>query len=79
MKISKIHFPKLARTTALTVPFLFSSVLSKGQIQENKQDVFIKSNPLEVVTDSISTSPAVIIADQCVYPAVVVDLSEKYL
>ena len=77
MKISKVQIPSFIKNIALTAPLLFATnnVLAQNSL---KQDVFEKSEKINY-TDKTSFSPKVKIDGNTVYPAIVVDISEKKL
>lgn len=81
MKVSSIHVPKLVKTAALTLPLMLAPAITRGQINNSQQDIFIKTTSADepLLTDSISIAPVVQIGDDYKYMAAVVDLSEKTL
>lgn len=82
MKINRINTYQLAKSCKnilLTTPFLFFS--SKVSSLENspQKDVFISEDYIENVynNDTLNVSPALKVANDTVYPALVVDKSER--
>ena len=81
MKILNLQAPKLVKSLMLTTPLLLATPSLRAQSIELQQDVFYKSNELfiEEPADSILLSPEVKVANDTIYPAVVVDISEGKL
>lgn len=80
MKVMKVQIPNLIKSALLTTPLLFATQSTVAQVGLQK-DVFEKEpkSRKELVEDPNAISPTVKIAGKKVYPALVVDLSEKQL
>lgn len=81
MKVLNVHIPRIVKNIAVTAPLMLATPLLKAQSQELQADVFEKTESVELINSADSTllSPGVIVGDDLVYPAVVVDLSEGRL
>lgn len=81
MKIMNIQPQKFVKSLALVTPLLLTTPALKAQTFELKQDSFYKSNELliEEPADSMLLSPEVKVANDTIYPAIVVDISERKL
>ena len=78
MKIMNIQPQKFVKSLALVTPLLLTTPALKAQTFELEQDSFYKSNELliEEPADSMLLSPEVKVANDTIYPAIVVDISE---
>ncbi|MBE7711914.1 MAG: hypothetical protein E7Z92_07240 [Cyanobacteria bacterium SIG31] len=78
MKVSKVQIPSFIKNVALTVPLLLATNSIKAQNNNLEKDVFEKSKKIRTV-DKNTFSPAVKIDGKAIYPALVVDISDKTL
>lgn len=78
MKISKVQIPTLIKNVALTAPLLLATNPIKAQ-NNLEYDVFQKTEITKTIASPNELSPAVKIDGKKVYPAIVVDLSDKQL
>ena len=78
MKISKIQIPTFVKNLAITAPLLLSTQALIAQTNQQQEDVFIKSEEIDIDRKD-ELSPRLRVAGQDVYPALVIDLSEKQL
>ena len=80
MKVMKVQIPNLIKNVMLTAPLLLATqgVVAQTGLQK---DVFEKEPKCkrELIEDPNAVSPMIRIAGKKVYPALVVDLSEKQL
>ena len=81
MKISNVQFHSLIKKVAITAPVLFATQVAVAQKPTLTQDVFEKSENIEneILEEQGLISPEIFVAGETVYPAIVVDLSEKQL
>lgn len=80
MKVMKVQIPNLIKNVALTAPLFLATqgVVAQRTLQKDVFEKEPKSNNELVNTDNVSF-PAVKIAGTTVYPALVLDLSEKQM
>ena len=79
--INNIHIPKVVKAMAVATPLLLMSPALKAQQYGLQTDVFEKTNYTTTfdAPDSMQFSPEVKVANDIIYPALVVDLSENKL
>lgn len=82
MKIAKVQqIPNLVKSFAIAAPLLFATSTIKAQSFEQKADVFEKSKQACVVNNpkSVLQVEPIVIGDEDIYPALVLDLSKGRL
>ena len=81
MKILNIQAPRIVKNLLVATPLLLASTVLKAQNLSAGQDVFVKSPELvqEGIEPSMMLSPEIKVANDTIYPALVVDLSENKL
>lgn len=80
MKITKVQIPNLIKNIALTTPFLLATSTTLAKDTSLDRDVFIKKEQVGSPKDtreSIVMAPSVKLAGTTVYPAIVIDLSDR--
>ena len=82
MKIARVQqIPNLVKSFAIAAPLLFVTSTIKAQSFEQKADVFEKSKHACVVNNpkSVLQVEPIVIGDEDIYPALVLDLSKGRL
>ena len=80
MKITKVQIPNFIKNAALTVPLLLAASTITAKDTNLNNDVFVKTEQIDSPKDtreSVFMAPAVKLAGTTVYPAIVIDLSDK--
>jgi hypothetical protein len=78
MKISKVQIPSFIKNVAITAPLLLATNSIKAQNNNLEHDVFQRTETVEKVAPN-EISPTIKIDGKKVYPALVVDISDKQL
>ena len=83
MKIfNNVQIPRVVQSFMIAAPLLMSNNIIRAQQVSDGKDVFIKSQEICAAIegkDPMEFSPEVEVANDIIFPAVVVDLSEKRL
>lgn len=81
MRILSIQAPRVIKSLAIAAPLLLASPIMKAHKFQAEQDVFVKTEacPCDSIDKEMLCSPVVEVANDTIYPAVVVDISEGKL
>lgn len=80
MKIAKVQIPTIVKSLVIATPLLLTTPVLKAQ-ENNTRDCFVKTRTTSIIEtpDSMLESKPIKVADDYIYPAVVIDLSEGKL
>lgn len=82
MKVTRVQIPNLIKNVVLTTPLLFATQNLSADSFVQERDVFVKNENIKSPKNSLEAnalSPEVRLAGTTVYPALVIDLSDKLL